>query len=370
MLEGLLLSTVNGGKFSDAGSGKLSLSEDDPNLLSFQEFSSFFLGQLPQQLDLEAAALLPERNGQNLPFARADGTSLPLQTIESILNRLSDPAQAKQLGFTDGQLAAIKDLLNESLKSIDSAKTGQTLNDLIARKTANGNSGDLIHKAKDSIDLPTFKEAIMEIVLSDKGQKNRIENLLGSVNHGQQATNATQLNFSNHALNSNSLVSPLQSQLLPAEHQTKPANYVPSVTVDTQIGRPQWAEAFNSRVLLLSQDQIPSAQIKLNPAELGPVEIRLSMNKDQTHIHFIAQHSEVRDAIEEAFPRLRELMGQSGVNLGDVNVSQHSASYQSPVFDNEQFINGEQNSFEQSVDEQDHRAVAVSVQKGLVDEIV
>ena len=78
----------------------------------------------------------------------------------------------------------------------------------------------------------------------------------------------------------------------------------------------------------VEQQEDGGVKININPPELGPIEVRISLKNDQANVNFYAQHGEVRDAIEEAFPRLRDMLSQNGLNLEDSNVSQHSFSQQ------------------------------------------
>ena len=63
------------------------------------------------------------------------------------------------------------------------------------------------------------------------------------------------------------------------------------------------------------------AQVKLNPANLGPMEVRIQMQNDQASIQFTSHHAVVREALEAALPRLRDMFEASGVQLVNVDVS-------------------------------------------------
>lgn len=85
---------------------------------------------------------------------------------------------------------------------------------------------------------------------------------------------------------------------------------------------PRWQNEFADRVTWLARaGGNQSAEIRLNPAHLGPIEVRVMMNDDQASITFSAQHGVVRDAIEASLPRLRELFSGSGLQLAQANVS-------------------------------------------------
>jgi len=89
-----------------------------------------------------------------------------------------------------------------------------------------------------------------------------------------------------------------------------------------------WGEEVGSRVKWMVNSQVQSAELKMNPAHLGPVEVRISVQNDLTTIHFTAQNSAVREALDSAMPRLREMLGDNGVNLADVDVSDQSFAQQ------------------------------------------
>ncbi|MDP3689211.1 MAG: flagellar hook-length control protein FliK, partial [Sulfurimicrobium sp.] len=61
---------------------------------------------------------------------------------------------------------------------------------------------------------------------------------------------------------------------------------------------------------------------------LGPMEVRLSVNNDQITAIFVSHHPAVRDAIEDALPRLREMLADSGLSLGSATVSSDSLPQQ------------------------------------------
>ena len=90
------------------------------------------------------------------------------------------------------------------------------------------------------------------------------------------------------------------------------------------VSSPHWATDFGDRVRWLIGNQIQKAELTLNPRNLGAIEISISVNNDQTSIHFMAQNSISKDVVESSLWRLREMLEDAGVNLADVDVSQHS----------------------------------------------
>ncbi len=91
---------------------------------------------------------------------------------------------------------------------------------------------------------------------------------------------------------------------------------------------PEWNQEMGEKILWMVKQEIPSAELRLNPRHLGPVTIRLDVKQDQVSVAFTTQHAAVKDAIEAAMPKLREMFTAQNLNLTDVNVSQDSSSEQ------------------------------------------
>lgn len=86
-----------------------------------------------------------------------------------------------------------------------------------------------------------------------------------------------------------------------------------------------WSEAVVDRVMWLSSQNLKSAEIQLDPAELGRMEVRIELNKDQAaQVTFISANANVRDQLEGQMQRLRDMFSQQGMGQPEVNVSDQS----------------------------------------------
>ena len=88
---------------------------------------------------------------------------------------------------------------------------------------------------------------------------------------------------------------------------------------------PAFREAFASRILWMVKDGVQMASLRLNPPQLGAVNIQIVVNQSEAVVNFVVQTDPARDAIEQALPQLRNLLGQSGLNLGGAQVSSQHA---------------------------------------------
>lgn len=103
------------------------------------------------------------------------------------------------------------------------------------------------------------------------------------------------------------------------------ASPVPLLNQPLAMHQSGWSEGIVDRVMYLSSQNLKSAEITLQPAELGRLDIRVNMAPDQqTQVTFMSAHMGVREALESQMSRLRESFTQQGLGQVDVNVADQS----------------------------------------------
>ncbi|WED21059.1 flagellar hook-length control protein FliK [Vibrio sp. JC009] len=88
------------------------------------------------------------------------------------------------------------------------------------------------------------------------------------------------------------------------------------------------AEQLAERVQIMLSKNLKNVDIRLDPPELGRMQIRMSMNGDMASVQFTVSNQQAREMIEHAMPRLREMLSQQGVQLGDSSVHQQNSGQQ------------------------------------------
>ena len=97
--------------------------------------------------------------------------------------------------------------------------------------------------------------------------------------------------------------------------------------IPARVGTQAWDNQVSQRIVyMVGKEQ--AATLTLNPPELGPVQVVLNVSNDQATIAFSSQQLEVRQALENAMPRLREMMSESGIALGNATVDAGAANQQ------------------------------------------
>ena len=90
-------------------------------------------------------------------------------------------------------------------------------------------------------------------------------------------------------------------------------------------GTQGWSDAVANRVMWLTDNRMMTAELRLDPPDLGPLQVKISINEGQAQVSFVSQSSDVRGAIDQSLARLRELFNERNVELINVDISDHSS---------------------------------------------
>jgi len=91
--------------------------------------------------------------------------------------------------------------------------------------------------------------------------------------------------------------------------------------LSARVGSDQWENQVGQKIVYMVGSEEQTANLTLNPPDLGPMQVVLSITNDQASVTFSSNQLEVRQALENALPRLREMMSESGIALGNASVN-------------------------------------------------
>lgn len=104
-------------------------------------------------------------------------------------------------------------------------------------------------------------------------------------------------------------------------------------TIVTTLGTNGWAEDFSQKITWISTQKNQSAELHLNPPDLGQLNVVLKISDNQATAIFTSPHIAVREAVENALPVLREILADNGIMLGNATV------HDQPPGTSERFMN-------------------------------
>lgn len=116
----------------------------------------------------------------------------------------------------------------------------------------------------------------------------------------------------------------LGAGMRPAAASLAPAAAPVMTSIPIPVQDPGWSNALANRVTWMVKDRVQTAEIRLNPERLGPIEVRVELNDDQARVVISSQHAAVRDVIDSSMTRLRDMLNAQGFNLADAQVTDQS----------------------------------------------
>lgn len=82
----------------------------------------------------------------------------------------------------------------------------------------------------------------------------------------------------------------------------------------------EWQDQFQQQILLFNKNQIKEAELRLHPADLGSIQIKMKIDSQQAHFQFMSMHESVNAVIKQALPDLKQALLQQGIDLTSADV--------------------------------------------------
>jgi flagellar hook-length control protein FliK len=150
-------------------------------------------------------------------------------------------------------------------------------------------------------------------------QLNQVTNILAA------ATSLNQSNQQQTPLNSG--VSEVTAMKESAQQQIESTRLAQQTTTNDKginVFKPDGQQQLTEKVRWMVNSRNISAEIRLDPPDLGGMNIKVNLSGDSASVSFVVQSQHARDALDQAVPRLREMLEEHGIELGQSSVQQES----------------------------------------------
>ncbi|WP_252371741.1 flagellar hook-length control protein FliK [Pseudoalteromonas sp. S558] len=300
------------------------------------------LKQMIEQYVTESESIEPESK----PNFNLEINALTKSEKQALVSQLN--SYIKSVQPQGEELASLKQTVNDLTASIDEALTQPVKVTSIAAGVSdklNTGSNSQTHSEKFVVDdkaqestKPAISAKNEELAKPLEG--NAKEGSRNNANTVEQLTNrATQLftqitnAFSSGQASTRSSydtlsyeqsitdMQALQSQQLQSTAQTKQVSIDPGVMQAINIVKSDAAKLLQERVSSMLNINNKEAEIRLDPPEMGSMQIRIRSDAEQAQINFVVQNQQAKEALEQSLPRLREMLAQQGIEMGESTIS-------------------------------------------------
>lgn len=295
------------------------------------------------------------------PFAKVLSRKVDKTDTPSKKTDAADASKADPASQTDAKAAAptvvSPDALAAIMSQIPVEMRGATISDRAALISENGRLPAAIDTALPKADAPLIQIDARTPIKADAtsqtglpgadgrkkpaaGSQNGQEKSFAAILNAETKANAAEADAlrqstlirTDSAANSSQLVASQASvaatipqATLAAMTGTATGNPTAGTqTVSTPLGSPAWGDDFSQKVSWMISQKNQVAELHLNPPNLGPLDVVIKITDNQATALFTSPHAMVRDAVESALPKLRELMADNGIMLSNATVGDQS----------------------------------------------
>ncbi len=159
-----------------------------------------------------------------------------------------------------------------------------------------------------------------EVVVEDKSIKAVKAELSANASFSDVSAKATQVAQHIFEQQSADILNPAVSTEVTQSQKTNAQLHQETIA----IFRKDFADAVKDKVMLMISQKLQQFDINLDPPELGNMQVRVNLQNEQAAVSFIVQNQQAKEALEQNMHKLRDMLAQQGVDVGDANVEQQS----------------------------------------------
>ncbi|MCY7294428.1 flagellar hook-length control protein FliK [Alteromonas sp. a30] len=244
-----------------------------------------------------------------------------LQVTDTLARQIAkaEPEQVQKVAEYVAQQILPKDASPELKESfVEKLKAG--LEDLKSQLKQGDSAADVAQVVKDAL------ASVTDVNSSVNVEQAKLQQVLSvassSLEVSSQLTEQKQLVAETSRPQSTSTVSAkeLNTAQLEASRQQQAAQMDKTVNMH----KPEAPQHLAEKVQVMVNQKNMVAEIRLDPPDLGGMKIKLNMTGDAASVNFVVQTQHAREALEQATPRLKELLDEQGIELGQSSVQQES----------------------------------------------
>ncbi len=281
------------------------------------------VGDAGEQADKDASTLLDALlAGLNAPVNAQPQTA---DGLESVARNIAGLKDDKKLNEQDmAALSALFAMLpHQQTATLNTADSQSLTTANIASATgmlAKAVNGDVpVDGKSDAKALTNGEGANVQAQPAVAGVTDQPRDVVHAANHADKL-------FHDSNANSPATPSAMQPMVSSATTTATPAANAAIATPHTallnaQLGTSEWQHALGQQVTLMTRNGQQTAELRLNPEALGQVHITMKIDDNLAQMQFVSPHSHVRAALEAALPTLRTQLAESGIQLGQSDIS-------------------------------------------------
>mgnify|MGYP002700260522 FL=1 len=320
--QDLLAKQINATLVADESKAALKTEQDAKSLSNISNVSNIKESQKSNDINAKAFTVEDVKKAPDAINKMVTGESEPVKMQTAELTQ----AGAVELNRANANESTQPRQINQSTAAVISASSAPTVEQKIdatqksvafddATKLANNaddelalmkNQGEKLAPNADKV-ASTFNPAINHTL--DAQAARTIPNAAELAAHQEQSFENT--------------INQLTTNTVQAQKSITALN-----TETIAIYRKDFADAVKDKVMVMINQKIQQVEIQLDPPEMGNIHVRVNLQNEQAAVQFIVQNQQAKEALEQNMGKLRDMLAENGVDVGDANIEQRQAKEQ------------------------------------------
>ena len=301
------------------------ISNDEPGVMS---------ANAVQRVSIEELEVIDTKLAQGKPLTNQESDIIDGLKTGAVIAELSDDELSQLVAFPNEVKLAISEPQTAQHNVTRHQMNASTPTPQVAAQELKAAVGQVPTQVAEKADLPAMPEGLTTATVnpaigqtlanteaSHKAMNSALAaGILKATTDKQDKTEPQQglAGQLQAAVSQQGVTTPQQARIDAAQQAQLP------LQLTKELANDQVAE----KVQMMMSKNLKNLDIRLDPPELGRMQIRMTMNSDLANVHFTVSNPQARDIIEQTLPRLREMLAQQGMQLADTSVQQQNSGQQ------------------------------------------
>lgn len=293
----------------------------------------------------------PEQTGEPVP-QQEDATPDTLKGASNVVSEASGKAVAASLTANSALLAGTRTPGTAQAADTDASLSADEAleadeNSLILGKVASDNSakGKISEHAQDKA---LSQEILREKLILEKDTVGR--SVLESLASAAQADTRATANPAQSVESGLTAASVAALAAAPAVRMDSTTTTGVNAPLNVPLLASAASDSLSSNIRWMVREGVQSANVNVTPSGMGPISVKIGIDKDQMNVSIVALQGSTREALEQMLPRLREHLSMQGYESVRVDISD-GRSEQSRGSEPEQYSQGGKNTQSEQADD-------------------
>ena len=328
-------------------SGDIDESANEPEITTPAQLTQQLLAQEADSASASKQGVIPESKDNKLESESLNKAQEVVAAQKSLSAALSAEENAE---VVEGEAISLQNAKQTNVVEFNSTT------DKEQKRNINQKTATAVATSTTESQLDTEQKTVMKDAKNAALSTEPDVELMGKTESEKQVLSAEKIASSfNQTLDAHATRPTPSSGELAAQQEQNYQNTLDKLTTNTvqtqksitalqtetiAIYRKDFADAVKDKVMVMINQKIQQVDIQLDPPEMGNIHVRVNLQNEQAAVQFIVQNQQAKDALEQNIGKLRDMLAENGVDVGDANIEQRQAQEQNGNAFNGQRANG------------------------------